>query len=178
MTSDKRRPRSGKPRCRFHDVSLGATDIGNERVTSEMLGDLRQQTNVLLDRGRKHHQVSACEVGDPVCGAVDRAAPRRVRQDGRAVNGGDADRGPALTDRQRDRPANQAETNDRYVLKRRFFSSGWWHLSTPNYQFPTSKPPGRFWELGVGPWELSSATSPSRGGPSARGRCCDRWPAR
>ncbi len=82
-----------------------------------------QQADVLPDRRREHDEVGSVRQREVVPSAV--GGPRRsaVRRRPRAVDGDDVARRPRLTQRQRDRSANQPEADDGDAVKHAMLSA-------------------------------------------------------
>jgi hypothetical protein len=123
MAADERKARRQRA-SGFHNRPLRAAGVGDHRRLTDVLVELRQQRDVGLHRGRENHDVGFGEDDEIVGRDVDGVQPHRGLEHVLVVDADDQRLGPQLARRERDGPADQAQTDDADLLEYRRRSRG------------------------------------------------------
>ena len=117
MPADETQPRRQVARGR-NDGTLGTADVGDERLAANVRRQIVEQADILPDRRCEHDEVGAVREREIVAADVRRsrapAPPRRLQRDRSRRS---EHRGCDLTQRERNRSADQPEAHDGDLLK-------------------------------------------------------------
>ena len=175
MTADERQA-IRKRRRGVDDRPLGAAGVGHDCRAGDVLAELAKHLEVLLNGRREDDEIRFGQHHRIVCGDVDGVQHHRALEHVFAIDANHETGRPDLPRRQRNRSADEPESDDADALEDRRLSRvllrlqhrqllSLRHSRSPIFQSPISNLP-----------ILPSV--PSRASPRARRRCCVRSPAR